>query len=73
MALFDSKKQKAEAQIAGGRNMIATAEKGTTGLLPQKLSTSDKLKLHKAGMKEVLGGTMALNKLKAAQSTDSSN
>ncbi len=73
MSLFDSKEQAAEAQINGGRQMIAMAESGRASALPSKLSTSQKLDLHKKGAKEIIDGTRKLNKLRQNQSTDSNN
>jgi hypothetical protein len=53
MPFFDSEKQRAEAQVHSGREMIKMAK---------KMKPKDAIKMHRAGAKEIIEGTRAGNR-----------
>lgn len=66
------KKDQAKAKVDIGRGQIDVA-KSDSRMAIGKLSNQERLELSREGAKNKVEGTIELNRLKAAQSTDAKN
>lgn len=65
-----AEKAASEKSIGNARIKVATRGRGTLG---DKIANKDRLAMTRQGVKELLAGTIKLNKIRKNQSTDSNN